>query len=87
MSLKGVTGSAQLDTAAVSRKIEHLRQSISLPIGVGFGIKDAASARAVGAVADAVIVGSRLVQTIADNPGNEAAALAAVVAELKQALA
>ena len=80
-------GSAQLDTAAVSRKIEHLRQSISLPIGVGFGIKDAASARAVGAVADAVIVGSRLVQTIADNPGNEAAALAAVVAELKQALA
>ena len=87
VSLKGVTGSAQLDTAAVSRKIEHLRQSISLPIGVGFGIKDAAGARAVGAVADAVIVGSRLVQTIADNPGNETAALAAVVVELKQALA
>ena len=54
---------------------------------MGFGIKDAAGARAVGAVADAVIVGSRLVQTIADNPGNETAALAAVVVELKQALA
>ena len=87
VSLKGVTGSAQLDTAAVSRKIEHLRQYIRLPIGVGFGIKDADSARAVGAVADAVIVGSRLVQTIADNPGTEAAALAPVVAGLKQGLA
>ena len=87
VSLKGVTGSAQLDTEAVSRKIELLRKHIDIPIGVGFGISDAESARKIAAVADAVIVGSRLVQTIADNPGNEAAALAAVVAELKQALA
>lgn len=86
VSLKGVTGSSQLDTDAVSRKIEHLRQYTDLPIGVGFGIKDAASARAIGAVADAVIVGSRLVQTVADHPGCEAEALAAVVRELKQAL-
>lgn len=86
VSLKGVTGSSQLDTGAVSRKIEHLRQFTRLPIGVGFGIKDADSARAVGAVADAVIVGSRLVQAVADHPGAEAAALETVVRELKQAV-
>lgn len=86
VSLKGVTGSQALDTEAVSRKIAYLRQFIKLPIGVGFGIKDAASARAVAAVADAVIVGSRLVQAVADHPGDEVAALAPVVAELKQAI-
>nr|WP_253341596.1 tryptophan synthase subunit alpha [Neisseria sp. HSC-16F19] len=86
VSLKGVTGSSQLDTDAVSRKIEHLRQFIRLPIGVGFGIKDAASARAVGAVADAVIVGSRLVQAVADHPARAGDALTDVVRELKQAV-
>ena len=86
VSLKGVTGSARLDTAEVSRKIQHLRQWIQLPIGVGFGIKDAESARQVGAVADAVIVGSRIVQAIDSHPGQETAAVAPVVAELKHAI-
>ncbi|ORF27611.1 tryptophan synthase subunit alpha [Snodgrassella alvi] len=86
VSLKGVTGSSQLDTAEVSRKIDHLRQFIQVPIGVGFGIRDADSARRIGAVADAVIVGSRFVQTIAEHTGHEAEALAPVVAELRQAL-
>ncbi|PIT14084.1 tryptophan synthase subunit alpha [Snodgrassella alvi] len=86
VSLKGVTGSSQLDTAEVSRKIDHLRQFIQVPVGVGFGIRDADSARRIGAIADAVIVGSRFVQTIAEHAGREAEALAPVVAELRQAL-
>lgn len=86
VSLKGVTGSSQLDTTEVSRKIDHLRQFIKVPVGVGFGIRDADSARRIGAVADAVIVGSRFVQTIAEHAGHEAEALAPVVAELRQAL-
>lgn len=87
VSLKGVTGSSQLDTAEVSRKIEHLRQFIPVPIGVGFGIKDADSARKVAAVADAVIVGSRIVKTIDEHPKQEAAVVAPLVAELKHAIA
>lgn len=86
VSLKGVTGSAQLDTEAVSRKIAILRQHISLPIGVGFGINNAESARKIGAVADAVIVGSRIVQEIESNTGNEAAAVGALVQSLKDAI-
>ncbi len=86
VSLKGVTGSAQLDTEAVSSKIEFLRQFIDLPIGVGFGIKDQESARQVGAVADAVIVGSRLVQAIEENPQQEVNAVTPIIRELKAAI-
>ena len=86
VSLKGVTGSAQLDTEAVSRKIELLRKHIDIPIGVGFGISDAESARKIAAVADAVIVGSRIVNEIERNPGNEAAAAGALAKTLKNAI-
>ncbi|QEY24417.1 tryptophan synthase subunit alpha [Neisseria animalis] len=86
VSLRGVTGAASLDTEEVSRKIELLRKYISIPIGVGFGIHDAQSARKIGAVADAVIVGSRIVKTIEDNAGNEAGAVGALVGELKAAI-
>ena len=86
VSLKGVTGSAQLDTEAVSRKIELLRKHINIPIGVGFGISDAESARKIAAVADAVIVGSRIVNEIERNPGNEAAAAGALAKTLKNAI-
>lgn len=86
VSLKGVTGSAQLDTAAVAEKIAMLRQYISIPIGVGFGISDAASAAQIGAVADAVIVGSRIVREIENNTGNETAAVGALIHELKNAI-
>lgn len=86
VSLKGVTGSAQLDTEAVSRKIALLRKHISLPIGVGFGISNAESARKIGAVADAVIVGSRIVKEIEDNAGREAEAVGALVKTLKDAI-
>lgn len=86
VSLKGVTGAASLDTEAVSRKIELLRNYIDIPIGVGFGINNADSARAIGAVADAVIVGSRIVKEIESNPGREAEQVGVLVKELKDAI-
>lgn len=64
VSLKGVTGAASLDTNSVAEKIAVLKQYINLPIGVGFGIRDAESAKAVAKVADAIIIGSRLVQEV-----------------------
>ena len=86
VSLKGVTGAASLDTDEVSSKIEYLRQYIDIPIGVGFGISNAESARKIGRVADAVIVGSRIVKEIENNTGNEATAVGALVKELKDAV-
>ncbi|QLG87715.1 tryptophan synthase subunit alpha [Chitinibacter bivalviorum] len=62
VSLKGVTGSANLDIAAVAEKLDFLKQYLDLPIGVGFGIRDAESAKNVAKIADAVVIGSRLVQ-------------------------
>ncbi|MCL6262489.1 tryptophan synthase subunit alpha [Craterilacuibacter sp. RT1T] len=64
VSLNGVTGAGHLDIDAVAGKIAALRHHIRLPIGVGFGIRDAETARALSAAADAIIVGSRLVQEI-----------------------
>lgn len=64
VSVKGVTGSKDLDTQEVSDKITEIRQHTDLPIGVGFGIKNAETAAKVAKVADAVIVGSALVQLI-----------------------
>ncbi|MCG6969252.1 MAG: tryptophan synthase subunit alpha [Gammaproteobacteria bacterium] len=64
VSVKGVTGAGHLNAEAVAEKIAHLRQLTDLPIGVGFGIKDGASARAVAQAADAVVVGSALIGKI-----------------------
>ena len=64
VSLKGVTGAGNLDLTAVADKIPQLRKHISIPIGVGFGIRDAQTAKAVAALCDGVVVGSRLVQEI-----------------------
>ncbi len=64
VSLRGVTGAANLDVADVAKKLPNIRAHIKLPIGVGFGIRDAQTARAVGQIADAVVIGSRLVQEI-----------------------
>ena len=64
VSLKGVTGAANIDLADVSEKLARIRAHTKLPLGVGFGIRDAQTARAVGSVADAVVIGSRLVQEI-----------------------
>ena len=64
VSLKGVTGAATLDVGSVASRMAELRQHIALPIGVGFGIRDAGSACAVAQVSDAIIIGSRLVQEV-----------------------
>lgn len=65
VSLKGVTGAALTDSDAVAARIQELRKLTDLPIVIGFGIKDADSARAMGQIADGVIIGSALVQRIA----------------------
>jgi tryptophan synthase alpha chain len=62
VSLKGVTGAGHLDTDAVALVLPRIRKHVSVPVGVGFGIRDAATAQAIGRVADAVVIGSRLVQ-------------------------
>ena len=64
VSLKGVTGAGNLDLSAIEQKMPQLRKHIKLPIGVGFGIRDAATAKAVSALCDGVVVGSRIVQEI-----------------------
>jgi tryptophan synthase alpha chain len=76
VSLKGVTGSGALDTAAVEAMLPRIRQHVSIPVGVGFGIRDAATARAIGRVADAVVIGSRLIQLVGDQPRDQVAATA-----------
>lgn len=69
VSLKGVTGADRLDVAAVADKLAQIRGDTPLPVGVGFGIRDADSAARVAAVADAVVVGSALVGRIAELAG------------------
>jgi tryptophan synthase alpha chain len=64
VSLTGVTGAGHLDTADVARHLEEIRRHVRIPVGVGFGIRDAASARALAAHADAVVIGSRIIQEI-----------------------
>jgi tryptophan synthase alpha chain len=64
VSLKGVTGAGNLDLSAIERKMPELRKHIQLPIGVGFGIRDAETARQVADLSDAVVIGSRIVQEI-----------------------
>lgn len=95
VALKGVTGAGNLDIASVSEKLEHIRAQTDLPVGVGFGIKDAESAARVASVADAVIVGSALVQKVeqAQNlePGQEqhdkiSAQIAATLRDMRAAM-
>ena len=89
VSLKGVTGAASLDVASVAEKLQEIRRFTKLPLAVGFGIRDAASARAVGAVADAVIVGSALVAEIEkhqNEPSTLPGRLAEKLAPLREAL-
>jgi len=89
VSLKGVTGAANLDVDAVSAKLDAIRQTTEMPVGVGFGIKDAATAKAMAAIADAVVVGSAIVQRVEDNAGDTAAIQSSVgelIAEMRTAI-
>jgi len=76
VSLKGVTGSAALDTSAVEAMLPTIREHVHIPVGVGFGIRDAATAQAVGRVADAVVIGSRIIQLLDDQPHEKVVPLA-----------
>ncbi len=85
VSLKGITGSAALDVEAVAAKLEEIRAVSDKPIGVGFGIKNAESAARIAGVADAVVVGSAIVQCVADNVTDDAA-ITARIGELLRAM-
>jgi len=87
VSLKGVTGAGTLDTAAVEAMLPRIRKHVLIPVGVGFGIRDAASACAIGKVADAVVIGSRIIQLIEDAPRQRVAAVAGeFLATIRKAL-
>ena len=89
VSLKGVTGAAHLDVDAVAKKLAQIREVTALPLGVGFGIRDAATAAAVAKTADAVIVGSALVRemgALAATPEAIPARLGAILAEIRAAM-
>ena len=70
VSLKGVTGAANLDVQSVVEKVNQIRTHTDIPVGVGFGIRDAESAAKVAAVADAVVVGSAVVKYVEENPND-----------------
>jgi len=73
--------------ADVARRVAAIREHVKLPIGVGFGIRDAATAKAVASVADAVVIGSRIIQEIESGPASEAASRAgAWLATIRAAL-
>lgn len=74
VSLKGVTGAGHLDFADVAARIPKIRAQVGIPVGVGFGIRDAATARKIGAIADAVVIGSRIVEEIESSPRDQVVA-------------
>lgn len=76
VSLKGVTGSGTLDTGAVEAMLPRIRQYVNVPVGVGFGIRDAATARTIGKVADAVVIGSKIIQLIDEQARDQVAPVA-----------
>jgi tryptophan synthase alpha chain len=76
VSLKGVTGAATLDTEAVEAMLPRIRRQVSVPVGVGFGIRDAVTARAIGKVADAVVIGSKIIELIGEQPRDQVAPVA-----------
>ncbi len=87
VSLKGVTGAGNLDLGDIERKIPQLKKHITLPIGVGFGIRDAETALAVAKLCDGVVVGSRIVQEIENsNEQNLLANVGRLVKELRLAV-
>ena len=77
VSLKGVTGAGHLDTEAVAQMLPRIREHVRIPVGVGFGIRDAATAGAIGKVADAVVIGTRIIQLLQDQSRDQAVATVA----------
>ncbi len=87
VSLKGVTGAGHLNTAAVAEAVPRIKQHVSTPVGVGFGIRDGVTARAVADVSDAVVIGSKLVELLERQPADNVASTgAAFIREIRAAL-
>ncbi len=87
VSLKGVTGAAHLDLEQVAAKLPQIRSHIRLPIGVGFGIRDAQTAKSIAAISDAVVIGSRLVQEIeSSGPDQVIGNLSALLGGIRRAM-
>jgi tryptophan synthase alpha chain len=87
VSLKGVTGAGHLDVAAVAAMVPRIKAHVHVPVGVGFGIRDAATAQAVAAVSDAVVIGSALVQLLeTQTHDNVALAAGRFIADIRSAL-
>jgi len=83
VSLKGVTGAGHLDTADVEDKLQLIRANTGLPVGVGFGVKDAETAKTIANIADGVVVGSALISKIEANLDDPAQAKSEIIALLK----
>ncbi len=83
VSLKGVTGAGHLDTADVDQKLQLIRANTDLPVGVGFGVKDAETAQKIAAIADGVVVGSALISKIEANLDDPQQAKHEIIALLK----
>jgi tryptophan synthase alpha chain len=87
VALTGTTGAGTLDVSSVLERIPHIKAHTSVPVGVGFGIKDGASARAVAKVADAVAIGSRLIQELENTPRERAVeAIGKLLSDIRRAL-
>ena len=87
VSLTGVTGASHIDVSDVAKRIAAVRQHVKLPIGVGFGIRDGATARNIAGVADAVVIGSRIIQEMENHPREQAIdAAARFLAGIREAL-
>ncbi|MGH6649369.1 tryptophan synthase subunit alpha [Aquabacterium sp.] len=87
VSLKGVTGAGHLDTDAVARMVPLIKSHVNTPVGVGFGIRDADTAKAVAAVSDAVVIGSRIVQLLeTQSPETVVKAASDFISEIRTAL-
>ena len=87
VSLKGITGAGHLDVGSVAAKLPLIRAHTDVPVGVGFGIRDAASAQAVARVADAVVIGSRIIQELENTPrGHAVAAVEHLLTDIRRAI-
>lgn len=89
VSLKGVTGAGHLDTNDVEEKVEMIKANTNLPVGVGFGVKDAETAKTIAAIADGVVVGSALISKIEanlDDPQRAREEIVALLTSMRQAM-
>jgi len=85
VSLAGVTGSGALNVDAVAERLPLIREKTGLPVGVGFGIRDAATAARIAGIADAVVVGSRIIEEIEKSTAETACAnVKALVADIRR---